>query len=210
MSERVHSKGLGGPWIEYKSVKRPLPQNRVLLQNGKVYSSFTRIGESWMAALFTKEEVQAGEFLAQYTGRTLSPEEEEAEVARGNEYLMGGRKIKKRPGEKNVVLTIDGDPEHSANIAGYANYSPQVNANANFEDWGIGKKLSNKGYLTEFQHCVVLQAAHRIPAGREVRVDYDMGVGGHPFRDSMLKRGISKEALDDPTYKRVQWVYPVN
>ena len=192
----------------YTSVKRPLPFNKIILQRGKVYASYTQIGDEWMAGLFTNAEVQPGDFLAQYTGPTLTKKGEQREVARGNEYLMGGRKIKKRPGERSEVLIIDGDPSHSPNIAGFANYAPQVNANANFEDWGIGSKLKGKEYLTEFDHCVVLLAAHRIPAGREVRVDYDMGSRSHPFRRSMLKRGIPQEALDDPLYKRVQWAYP--
>ena len=55
---------------------------------------------------------------------------------------------------------------------------------------------------------VVLKAWARITAGQEIRVDYDMGVAGKPFRAQMLKRGVAASELDEPGYMAVRWAYP--
>ena len=43
----------------------------------------------------------------------------------------------------------------------------------------------------------MLKAKGHISAGREIRVDYDMGVVGRPFREQMIKRGVAESELEE-------------
>ena len=55
---------------------------------------------------------------------------------------------------------------------------------------------------------VVLKAWAHIETGQEIRVDYDMGVTGRPFRAQMLRRGVAASELDSPGYAAVRWADP--
>ena len=77
-------------------------------------------------------------------------------------------------------------------------------ANANFEDRGRATARSDGALRTN----VVLQAKVRVEAGREIRVDYDMGVVGRPFRAQMIKRGVAESELDGAGYAEVLWARP--
>ena len=55
---------------------------------------------------------------------------------------------------------------------------------------------------------VVQKAKGRIAAGREIRVDYDIGVVGWPFREQMIKRGVTESELDGSGYAEACWAYP--
>ena len=98
---------------------------------------------------------------------------------------------------------IDGHPKHG-NLAGYANYASDRVANADFEDRGRATVRSAGAPRTN----VVLQAKVRIEAGSEIRVDYDMGVVGRPFRAQMLRRGVAGRELDGSGYAQVRWRCP--
>ena len=98
---------------------------------------------------------------------------------------------------------IDGHPKYN-NLAGYANYASDRVANVEFEDRGKTKGASSTSKRTN----IVLQAKHHIPAGRELRVDYDMGAVARPFRQQMIAQGVAAADLDSPEYKRVTWRYP--
>jgi len=97
---------------------------------------------------------------------------------------------------------IDGHPKFG-NLAGFANYAANQVANADFEDRG---KRTARGWAGSTN--VVLKAKGHISAGREIRVDYDMGVVGRPFREQMIKRGVSEGELDGSGYTKVCWSYP--
>ena len=51
---------------------------------------------------------------------------------------------------------------------------------------------------------MIVVAAVDIPAGREVRWDYDH-TAGRPFRAAMIARGITAEELDSSDYASVVW-----
>eukprot|EP00966_Prymnesium_polylepis_P185832 4307752-Prymnesium_polylepis.1 len=88
--------------------------------------------------------------------------------------------------DKRRRVVIDGHPK-VGNLAGFANYTANRVANADFED--RGKATAPRG--PSCRTNVVLKAKGRIAAGREIRMDYDMGVVGWPFRgEQMLKRGV--------------------
>jgi hypothetical protein len=77
-----------------------------------------------------------------------------------------------------ATVVIDGRPKFN-NLAGFANYAAHRVANAVFEDQGKVTRPRSATCRTD----VVLKAWARIAAGQEIRVDYDMGVAGKPFRE---------------------------
>ncbi len=183
-----------------KRITRPPIYNKVITQNDRVYASYTKIGDKWHRALFTRKSVERGEILAYYDGVELS--KEEAKRSR-SQYLMTARDTNDR--RKHV--TLDGDPIHLIdglpNLAAFANYVTRTHANAIFEDRA---HLQNKP--SPFRTFIVLKASRDIPAGKEVRVDYDLGVVDRPFRKQMLANGISKRDLDSKDYEQITWTYP--
>ena len=64
-------------------------------------------------------------------------------------------------------------------IAGYANYAPHRVANAFFMD--AAKEYREAGGQVHSTR-ILLMAGEAIEAGCEIRVDYDRGVAGVPFR----------------------------
>ena len=72
------------------------------------------------------------------------------------------------------------------NLAGYANYVSNTQANAMFEDQAERNKGAADGAY------VVLLAKEDIEAGREVRVDYDVGCTKRPFRDQLIAAGVAE------------------
>lgn len=177
--------------------KRPEPYNQVTLENNNVYGSYTIMGEKWVGALFAKRDIMKSEHIAQYVGKIYSIED--ADRVLTNEYMFRAR----IPSDKRRRVIIDGNPALYQNIAGLANYAEGKNANAIFEDGvdEIQNTSSNKPYVT-------LRAAEFIPRGVEIRVDYDRGSSATPFRDQMIREGISLRELRSPAYKQRVWVYP--
>ena len=166
----------------------------VIAQNERVYASYSKVGGSWMRALFTKVQVRKGDVLAQYEGLQLTKGQAKASQS---EYLMTARDTSNL--SKRVIL--DGDPDAGYNLAGYANYVAMRQANGMFED-----RAREVHHSTTHRTYVVLLAAEDVEAGKEIRVDYDMGSAKRPFRDQMVAAGLTE--LDSSDYKEVQWEYP--
>ena len=55
---------------------------------------------------------------------------------------------------------------------------------------------------------MLLIAKEKIPAGCEVRTDYDRGDKASPFRAKMLKDGVPAIVLDSADYKAQRWQQP--
>jgi hypothetical protein len=192
-----HDDGLDGhAWFVNLPVQRPPLYDTVILENAKAYASYTKIGGHWLGGLFTRKALTPGETIARYDGKLLTNTEADASAS---EYLMTAVDLKDR--RKRIV--IDGHPKYN-NLAGYANYASDRVANVEFEDRGRTKGASSATRRTD----IVLKAKHHVPAGRELRVDYDMGVADRPFRTQMIAQGVAVADLDSSDYKRVQWVYP--
>ena len=189
-----HDDGLGGPWFVDVPEQRPSMYDVVLLENAKVYASYTKTGDRWIGGLFTRRALKPGETIARYEGKLLTNTEADASAS---EYLMTAVDLRDR--RKRIV--IDGHPKFN-NLAGYANYASDRVANTEFEDRGKTRGSSSR------RTDIVLQAKHHIPAGRELRVDYDMGAVNRPFRQQMIEQGVHVADLDSPEYKRITWVYP--
>ena len=175
---------------------RPEQLDVVLGENAEAYASYTDVGGAWLGGLFAKRDLVPGETIAKYEGAILTNEEADASKS---EYLMTAVDV--RDNKRRVV--IDGHPKHG-NLAGYANYAAHKVANAVFEDQGKIVRSRDAGGSTD----VVLQAWAHIAAGQEIRVDYDMGVTGRPFRQQMIRRGVAASELDGPGYGAVRWAYP--
>ena len=197
LSTEWHDDGLDGlPWFVDLPIQRPDLYDTVILENTKVYASYTKIGNNWIGGLFTRRALTPGETIARYEGKLLTNAEADASAS---EYLMTAVDMRDR--RKRVV--IDGHPKYN-NLAGYANYASDRVANVEFEDRGKTKGASSTSKRTN----IVLQAKHHIPVVRELRVDYDMGAVARPFRQQMIAQGVSAADLDSPEYKRVTWRYP--
>tara|TARA_Y100001936_G_C16078279_1_gene675690 strand:- start:2139 stop:2663 length:525 start_codon:yes stop_codon:yes gene_type:complete len=167
---------------------RPNEFDLCLIENDIVYASNTVLNNQWVGGLFAKVDINEREVLCDYTGIILSPTE--AKLS-SSEYLFSVRD----PKDMRRRKVVDGDPQKSSNIAAYANYSEHMYANAIFID-----------QTTKNATCkIVLVSKEFIPAGCEIRVDYDMGSSTHPFRDSMILKGIFDR---NTSYKETIWNYP--
>ena len=175
---------------------RPEKLDVVLDENEKAYASHTEVGGMWLGGLFAKRDLVPGEIIAKYEGVVLTSEEADASTS---EYLMTAVDVRDR--RKRVVF--DGHPQFN-NLAGFANYAAQRVANAVFEDQGRIARQRCASDRTD----VVLKAWVRVPSGQEIRVDYDMGASGRPFRRQMLARGVEAGELDGPGYRERRWAYP--
>ena len=141
--------------------------------------------------MFSKGDTNKGSVLCEYTGKVLTKDEENTS---NSEYLMAAR----NPQDLRRRIVIDGDPHKYLNIAGYANYSDHQHANAYFVD-----KTCKGG------RCIImLMTGEFIPAGTEIRVDYDMGSAVHPFRDMMVKKDIYNDCKQE--YKNIRWEFPLH
>lgn len=177
---------------------RPRPYDVVCLQNDRAYGSFAPTASGgWMGALFASRDLEAGELIAPYTGPLLTRAEAAASTSH---YLFSARDARDR--RRRVV--IDGHPKHG-NLAGFANYATHARANAEFVDAaGEGPAAAASSRRTNIQ----LRARAPIPAGTEIRVDYDRGVAGRPFYEQMLAEGATRASLTTAAYKRRRWAYP--
>ena len=175
---------------------RPAQWDVVLGQNDEAYASYTDVGGQWLGGLFARRDLAPNDVIAKYEGALLSSDE--ARVS-GSEYLMTA--IDVQDWRRRVV--IDGHPKFGG-LSGFANYAAHRVANAVFEDQG--KAARHRGETCRSN--VVLKAWVHIAAGQEIRVDYDMGVSGKPFREQMLKRGVAASELDGPGYAAARWADP--
>ena len=58
---------------------------------------------------------------------------------------------------------------------------------------------------------MLLIVAEAIPAGTEIRVDYDGDdQENRPYREMLLLTGVSLHDLDDPSNKCVRWEHPAS
>jgi hypothetical protein len=170
--------------------KRPAHLDLCLLENEAVYASYTFLGTNWVGGLFSKVDINKGSVLCEYIGKVLTKDEENTSTS---EYLMTVRD----PRDLRRRIVIDGDPRKYSNICGYANYSENRYANSFFVDSTCKDGKCN----------ILLIASEYIPAGKEIRVDYDMGSSTHPFRDMMIKKGIYNDCKQE--YKNVKWEFPL-
>ena len=56
--------------------------------------------------------------------------------------------------------------------------------------------------------AVWLHTTSAVPAGTELRWDYDLGLPGHEFYERMLAEGISESELCDGGYRGIRWAEP--
>mgnify|MGYP006077159289 FL=1 len=171
--------------------KRPRHLDVCLHDNHVVYASHTLVGKEWVGGLFSNGDTNKGSVLCEYSGKKMTKEEENTSTS---EYLM----VARNPQDLRRRIVIDGDPRKYLNIAGYANYSDHQHANAYFVD-----ETCKGGKCT-----ILLKAGEFIPAGTEIRVDYDMGSAVHPFRDMMVKKGIYSDCKQE--YKNILWDFPLH
>jgi hypothetical protein len=116
------------------------------------------------------------------------------------QYLMHMLR-RKQPGEdEEATVTIDGRGE----LGGYANYADWRVANAIVSDVIRTIQTQDSSAGNQLDTAMVVIAAEDIPAGREVRWDYDHEPG-RPFRRAMLARGVPAEALDSRAYAVATW-----
>ena len=175
----------------YIVMQRPYAYNKIIQETDDVYASFTLVGDKWIRGLFCKTDLPAFTVIGFYNGKSLTQTEADASTS---EYLMTARQNVDR--RKKVVL--DGDPDIYNNICGFANYATNAIANATFEDTRNNSRDTS----------VILKTKHFVPAGCELRVDYDLGQKSTPFLDSMIRKGLSKSYFTSQAYRQHIWVYP--
>jgi hypothetical protein len=172
-------------------MQRPNQYNKIIQETDDVYASFTLVDDKWIRGLFCKTDIPAYKIIGFYEGKYLTPAE--ADVS-SSEYLMTARQNRDR--RKKVVL--DGNPDIYNNICGFANYAVNSIANATFED------TKDKSRETS----VILKSKQFIPAGCEIRVDYDLGQRSTPFLNSLIAKGLPRSYFVSPAYKQCIWTYP--
>ena len=94
--------------------------NRIIVQNQKIYASYT-FGS--MGALFALRPLKKGEILAEYTGKILT---QKAADESSSHHLIRAYKQTRAGADTAVDRVIDGRGE----LAGFANYAPFDIANA--------------------------------------------------------------------------------
>ena len=133
--------------------------------NEWAYASYTQLDGRWMGALFARQDVPAGEVIAEYRGPVMEEARARAEPEGGNQYMLTTRR--KWDGK---VVTIDGTPTMgSGNLAGYANYASDGAANARLSDEAGAPPPGHVGPT-----YVVIRAEVAVSAGTEIRIDYDL------------------------------------
>jgi len=172
-------------------MQRPKQYNKIIQETDDVYASYTCVGGEWIRGLFCKTNVPAFKIIGFYEGKSLT--QEEADVST-SEYLMTARQNR----DRRKKVTLDGNPDIYDNICGFANYAVNSIANATFEDTKHESRETS----------VILKSTQSIPAGCEIRVDYDLGQRSTPFLDSLLSRGLPRSYFISPAYKQHIWTYP--
>lgn len=172
-------------------MQRPNQYNKIIQETDDVYASFTLVGNHWIRGLFCKTDIPAFKIIGFYEGKSLT--QREADVST-SEYLMTARQNRDR--RKKVVL--DGNPDIYNNICGFANYAVNSIANATFEDTKHESRETS----------VILKSKQFIPAGCEIRVDYDLGQRSTPFLNSLISKGLPRSYFTSPAYKQHIWTYP--
>ena len=162
--------------------------------NSKVYAARVTGAED---GLFTRRAIRRGEILCQYTGADVPVGGDDPTDA---QYLMHMLRRKRPNEDEEMVVTIDGRGE----LGGYANYADRRVANAIVADVIRTVQARGDSAGDRLETAMVVIAAEDIPAGREVRWDYDHK-SGRPFRRAMLARGVPAEALDSRDYATVVW-----
>lgn len=182
---------------------RPEQFNKIVLASETVYASYTFVRlrkdvSDWIGGLFTQRDVKKGEILCKYTGKVYFSEKAASRV-KNQEYMMSTPRSDSQKEDDFVIL--DGNPSLYSNLGGYANYSESAFANA---------KFSTDDPFPEKHTSVVLKAKEFIPAGTEVRVDYDIGNRKErPFYKQLRQQGVPRSSLAGHEYKRVVWSHPL-
>ena len=162
--------------------------------NSNVYAR----GDGGEDGMFTRRNVKRGDILCSYTGTQVP---EDAADPHNTQYLMHMlRRRRHDDGEEEVIVTIDGRGE----LGGYANSADNTVANATVADVIRTVQEMNTGAGNALDVAMIVVATVDIPAGREVRWDYDH-TQDRPFRAAMLRRGITADELDSDAYATVEW-----
>ena len=181
--------------------RRPAEHDVLLGVSHSVYASWALIDARWdRNGLFAASALAPGQVVGQYTGPVLGADEVMRRVHLGAQYLMDARAT--RYADKFHV--IDGEPtETNPNLPGRANYSSVPNARFE-DDCSFEFSDAHKGATN-----VLLIVTEEIPAGTEIRVDYDGDdQENRPYREMLECAGVSLHDLDNPAYKRVRWEHP--
>ena len=163
----VAMRGDGGSPAEPCSglCRRPQEQDVLLGCNEWAYASYAQLNGRWMGALFARQDIPAGGVIAEYRGPIMTEAHAREEPVDGNQYMLTARRI--RDGR---MVTIDGTPTVGrGNLAGYANYASDGAANARLSDEAGAPPPGHVGPT-----YVVIRAEVAVPAGTEVRIDYDL------------------------------------
>ena len=140
------------------------------------------LGGKTERGVIAKRDIAPGTMLCQYRGEHRSQNDFESCT-----YVMAG------VGVDGETVYIDGD---TSTLAANINYAPSRHANVSFEDRNLGKEAS----------AVWAVATRPIPAGQELRVDYDGYSGARGYRSHMVAKGVATEAqLDDPAFLRARY-----
>ena len=181
--------------------RRPAEHDVLLGVSHSVYASRTLIDARWdQNGLFAASALAPGQVVGQYTGPVLGADEVKRRVHLGAQYLMDARATR----HTDKFHVIDGEPtEANPNLPGRANYSSVPNARFE-DDCSFEFSDAHKGATN-----VLLIVTEEIPAGTEIRVDYDGDdQENRPYRKMLECAGVSLHNLDDPAYKWVQWEHP--
>ena len=163
--------------------RRPAEHDVLLGVSHSVYASRTLIDARWdQNGLFAASALAPGQVVGQYTGPVLGADEVKRRVHLGAQYLMDARAT--RHTEKFHV--IDGEPtEANPNLPGRANYSSVPNARFE-DDCSFEFSDAHKGATN-----VLLIVTEEIPAGTEIRVDYDGDdQENRPYREMLESAGV--------------------
>ena len=177
-------------------VRRTGGQNRIIVRNSKVYASYT---SGAMGALFALHSLRKGEIIVQYTGPLLS---KKAADESSSQHLMTAYKQSRKGADTVVRTVIDGRGQ----LAGFANYAPWRHANAFALD--ILPTLLRMSTRQPSPTALVLVAKRDIPAGQEIRFDYDKGTRRSEFYEMMRAAGVGEGALTSSAYLGTTWITP--
>jgi hypothetical protein len=154
-------------------------RSQVRMTAGTVHKLRLNPGHNVENGLVAYTNIKKGEYIVKYTGRHISGT---GQGLKNKSYVMVLEDRRKR------TASIDGHPRHvESGIASSANYTPFVTANAMF--------FQESGEWDQGDNPVAYIIAKRdIPAGQEIRVDYD----ATPSSSTHLEDIIAKLTKQEP------------
>ena len=152
-----------------------------------------------MNGLFAYRNISKGEIIAQYTGTVLS---KRAAHDTNSDYLFQVFYRSRAGADTAVHKVIDGKGQ----LAGFGNHAPDVIANAEAVD--ILPTIIKNGVPYSGRHALVIVAKRNIPAGAEIRYDYNSNDDDVMVSMMMSKYGLTRSQIENGVWRTVRWVTP--